>query len=329
MTDDAAFEHDLRAMLGARDPGAAPAALSVRVRDRFAEAPRSERRLRLTGWAIGLGSLAVVAVVVLAVVRLPGSIVGPIPGPGATPGATIAPFDPSAAGSGIVARPSDGGWTIVLVGALVAGLALSPRIRRRVPRIAVQVVFAVAAIGAILLGTTPFVDFRDGAAAGGLGWVEWLQPPDGASAGPSGRDTAVYEVAPDGVLTFGFDLHNRGPLPITVLGLTPDSRFQAWGVIQAVGLLRDPDQIDLSKPESTRTFSEVEVAPDERVFLVVAGRASRCALAPGSPADSNAASASFERVDVVYEVLGFQRVTTVELPFIGEVRMDFACMSRS
>ena len=33
-------------------------------------------------------------------------------------------------------------------------------------------------------------------------------------------------------------------------------------------------------------------------------------------------------VDVVYEILGLRWVTTVELPFVGDLRMDSACLSR-
>jgi hypothetical protein len=325
MTDDTAFERDVRAMLAARDPGPAPTHLEVVVRGRLMESPRRSRRGPAIGWALGVAALAILAVVVL---RARGAI-GLLPIDPGTGAATPTTFDPTATGSGLVDRPSDvfPVWFIVAAAIVVGGYA-AVRIRRRWPRLGAIGLAAAVGLGAYGLGTAPFVEWRTGAYKFGQGWEETTSPQDGTFVEPPERDQATFAVGPGGILTYGFDVTNSAKVPITILGVAPDAGARAWGVVNAVGLLDDSDMFDISQPDHTHRFSPIQVEPDQRVFLIVAGRAAACALPPGSPPDPNGGGASFASVDVVYEILGLRRVTAVDLPFVGDVRMDSACMSR-
>jgi hypothetical protein len=327
VTDDGTFERDLRTMLVGRDPGPAPAGLGRSVRARLDAEANARRRPIVARWALGLGSMAATVAIVVAIAALGLRAGSQPPTPGAFPSPAIPAFDPADAGSGIVPYQSDATWIVVAVGAVLVGMILGLRTKRR--RILIGIALAVAAttVGSMRLWTTSFVGFDQGVFESGLGWVATIEQPDGTTFGPPERPQETFQVAPSGILTFGFDVHNSAVVPITILGLAPEPMFRAWGEVQAVGLLRDPERTDIHDAANTEPFHPVDVAPNERVFLIVAGRADNCALAPGSPPDPNGAGASLDRVTVAYEILGIRRVSSVELPFVIDLRMNSTCTS--
>jgi hypothetical protein len=320
---DPAVERDLGAILAARDPGAPPDRLEAVVRERIAA--DGTRRLWPAALRWGMGTVALVAIAALVVALGSARWSGLMdPGVGATP-SPVAAFDPTANGAGIVERPGDVPTSLLVAAALVAAAAIAARrVAGRWVRSGLILLAGVGALVAYGIGTAPFVDFHDGVFQYGAGWVETPIGQSDESDLPGGRQR--FEVGPDGILTFGFDLHNRGPVSLTVVGLTPQVGM-AWGAFSAVGLARNPDVVDIRDPATTRAFVPTEVGPDQRLFLLVAGRASACALPPGSPPDPNGAGAVIGSVDVVYGILGVRRVSTVQLPFVGELAMDGDCMT--
>lgn len=321
MTDDA-FERDLRAMLAARDPGPAHARLEAEVRARLASDLARRRWPAAIRWGIGAAALVSVTalVVALGTVRWSGLIDG-----GALP-SPFPPFDPGAAGAGVVERPS-GFPTSLLVTLAIVVVAVTARwVGGRWRRPVAVVLAALVGLGAFGIGTADFVEFDQGGWQYGLGFIADDPTPDDAAHDPGLLVQATFQVAPGGILTFGFDVHNRGTLPITIVGFTPQTGM-AWGEVSAIGLVRNPDAYDIRDLATTRVFVPTQVSPDQRLFVVVAGRASTCALAPGRPPDPNGAGASFGSVEVVYEILGVRRVSTVQLPFSGWLPMNGTCMA--
>lgn len=321
MTDET-VERDLRAMFAARDPGAPPSRLETVVRDRIATDTSGRRWPAALRW--GIGAAALVSVVALVLALGTARLSGPIDDGAGTDLTPSTAFDPNATGAGIVERPVDFPTSLLVAAALVAAAGIAARrVRGQWVRSGLILLAAVAALFAYAIGTATFVDFRDGGWQYGTGWAETSGEAEGSDL--AGGDQK-FEVGPNGVLTFGFDLHNRGALPLTIVGVTPQAGM-AWGEVSAVGLVRNPDVYDINDPATTRVFVPTQISPDQRLFLVVAGRASRCALPPGSPPDQNGSGATFGSVEVVYEILGVRRVSTVELPFSGWILMDGDCLA--
>ncbi len=323
MTNDD-LERDLRAMLASRDPGSMSARLSAVVTERMAVEPVHRRWSAALRWAGATAAIALLIAFALAI-----GIVRPVArfdGPGTAAPLPLVPFDPSATGSGLVDRADGILWVALVAASLVAVAILARVIRGRWRRSGVILVGAFVALVVMSLSTVEAVDFHDGARQYGQGWIEPSpRAPDAVS--PLEEDQR-FQVPPNGILTFGFDVHNRTTLPITIVGVVPRPLGEeAWGRVVAAGLVRDPLAFDISAPASTRPFEATTVAPDQRLFLIIAGRASRCALAPGSPADPNGTGADLATVDVAYDIAGLRRVTRVRLPFVVDIPMDGACMA--
>jgi hypothetical protein len=235
------------------------------------------------------------------------------------PAATL-PFDPAADGNGLAGPPSDSPVVVVLVGAGLAALVaiVRPTSPRRRQVVAGLVGIAIATT--FVLRTSSFVAWTDGSAAPGRGFAPLRagDPPDAPQ---------YFPVGPGQVFTYGFDLTNVGPLPVEVLGVR-DAEGGSWLVgasgssssvaggslhVNAAGLLRDEGVISLDDND-TQPFQGIEVAPHEKRFLILAIRVGHCALGRDNRGDPSQSTDSFERVGVVYRVLGFEAMSVVTLP---------------
>ena len=317
---------EIRSMLAGRDPGAAPARLHVALGQIPTTVDRPSRLMkvprRLMPLAAGFGTIAILAGLVALVSLMGfGRAHGPV-GPGGTlaPQATLGPFDPTADGSGIASAPNDVPISIVLVACGVLALVATVRTKSRRRRAAASVVIGVILVAAFNLRYTPLVGWTGGGGAAGVGYI--------GSTGGLVADADIFAVGPYGVLTYGFDLTNTGPLPIDLIGLAPDPVGGAWAVgmgpsqtsvgagsirVTAAGLLRDPNSYSLL-PADTRPWERVHLSPGDRQFLVLAVRAGPCALGRDNRGDDFRSDDVLERVGVVYDVFGIETMATVTLP---------------
>jgi hypothetical protein len=339
MNDDR-LETELRSFLAGRDPGAAPARLHQTLREVPTTVGRSSsssiasaaRHMRPLAVAFGTLTVVVAVVAVGALVglgRLTSTSVGP-GASGATPSSAI-PFDPTTDGAGIASPPNDLLIPIVVGGCGVLAVATVLRPTSRRTRAAVSVLIAVAMTGAFYLRSGAFVSYAGGASAAGLGYV------DTTGQAPSGM--LMFVVGPGGVLTYGFDVTNVGPLPIDLLGLAPAVDGGSWKIgsgpsessfgpgsltVTAAGLTRDQDVVILEAPY-TRPFERVHLAPGAKQFVILAARAGRCALGRDNRGDPEQSNDSMNRVGVVYEVLGVRAMSIVTLPEPLLVPLQVGC----
>jgi hypothetical protein len=326
MNDDR-LETEIRSMLAGRDPGAAPARLHFALRQIPTTVGRPSRLLkvprRLMPLAAGFGTIAILGglIAVVGLVGL-GREPGPV-GPGGTlaPQSSWVPFDPTADGSGIASAPNDVPAALVIVACGVLAVVATVRTRSRQLRVAASVVIGLALIVVFSLRSVPLVGWVDGSVIPGIGILD--------STGGVVQDAEIFAVGPNGVLTYGFDLTNTGPLPIDILGFAPDPDGGAWAVgmgpsqasvgaasirVTAAGLLRDPNDCCILLPENTRPWERVHVAPREHQFVILAVRAGPCALGRDNRADPTRSDDVLEKIGIVYEVVGFQAMAVVTLP---------------
>ena len=319
---------EIRSMLAGRDPGAAPARLHVALGQIPTTVGRPSRLMkvprRMVPLAAGVGTVAVLAalVVVIGLVGIGRAAPGPVgPGASAAPQSTWVPFDPTADGSGIASAPNDVPAALVIVACGVLAVVATVRTRSRRLRAAASVVIGLALIVVFSLRSVPLVGWVDGSVIPGIGFLD--------STGGVVQDAEIFAVGPNGVLTYGFDLTNTGPLPIDILGFAPDPDGGAWAVgmgpsqasvgaasirVTAAGLLRDPNDCCILLPENTRPWERVHVAPREHQFVILAVRAGPCALGRDNRADPTRSDDVLEKIGVVYEVVGFQAMAVVTLP---------------
>jgi hypothetical protein len=312
MTEDR-IARDLVAALRARDPGPPPDGLLDRVAAIPSAEPAPGWRTRFARLAPATGVLAAVVVLALALTLVSRATSGPGPGSGATP-ASPAPFDATAEGPGLVASPS--GSEVIVVIALtifLASVALLV-VRRRAIQCLIAAMAAAVIGGTVWLNSFDAIGWQDGTFAPGIGY-----DPNVAVA----EDVAAFPVEPDGVLTFGFDLTNEAAVPVTIVGIAPSTDFRRWGRVTSAGLLRRENYIDIDPPHVV-AFRPVTIQPGERRFLVVAGRADKCAN--GDPDAGDTAGAVVGPIDVVYEILGFRRAAAI-VPHQMYIPMDEPCMS--
>ncbi len=325
MTDET-LERLVRDGLAWRDPGRPPGSLGDRVRaDRLDSGaarpwqPWATRAGAVTAAATASFVIALIGWLAVLERRTTGSVgQGPLPQP--------VPFDPTATGSGMF-EPTGNLVVLVAFVAVVALAVAGLRSRRPVVRWSILAVAGLLGVVVANLVNGTFVGWTDGATAYGRGYVANTGPED-----PQQQDDGTiprFVVGPNGILTFGLDVHNLAPVPITIVGLVRDSRQMAWGQVTAVGLLRDDNVVDLTDPAASRPFEPVHVEPGASVFLIVAGKASPCSLDRDTFNDPASAGASFGTIDVAYEILGVQRVSTVNMPFSPQLPMDGACLTRS
>lgn len=312
MSGDERLAADLRAVLARRDPGPARADLGAEIVGRVrahAMSVSTERRRRLVE---ALGTIATLAAVVgiaiaLTMPRPTGSL-----GSSDTGSAPAdVPFDP-VGGSGLV--PRENGWPVVLIplGLIVAaGWPVRALVGRR-GRLLLGAGFVAVAIVGVRLATYDSVAWTDGSFAAGPARDVHVREPT-----PRGQTRVTFTVPPGGVLTFGFDVTNTGPLPITLRGLVPSDPAFAWGRIGAAGV--PPSGDVTAEVERLRPLEPTIVSPGEKLFIVIAGIASPCALGRDNTDDPRATGAYILPVDVVYDIVGIRRVTAVQLPFEGYI----------
>jgi len=321
------FDLDLAAALLERDPGPARPSLVERVSAIPAESPlglRSglgDRFWPVARWA--LVAAAGAAVLVLAGLRWGGSST---PDVGSQPISGV--YDPTVVGPGLAATGTGLVPLAIAAIAIAAGIAIGWRSRRLAVQ-ALAVVLILAGLGASLVLTSyDAVAWTDGSVAAGLGYVQG--PP--ATEEPifdEGPPTRTFAPGPDGFLSFGFDVHNVGPLPITIVGIAPTGDGMAWGRVTSAALLREPSLIPAGlNPADLRPFVPVDLATGESTFMVVAGQTTACALGPTDDIANANGGAVVGYVDVVYEMLGVRRVTRIQTPIIVNIPMDSACMDR-
>ena len=324
MNDDR-LEMEIRSMLAGRDPGVAPARLHDALREIPITVGRSSPLFaawrRLSPVAAGLGAVALLAVLVVAVslIGLGRTASGP-GGSGASPSATWVPFDPTADGAGIADAPNDVPISIIIVACGVLAVLAIVRTKSRRLRAVAGVVIALTLALVFSLRSTPFVGWTVGEAIAGQGWID--------STGGVVADANIFAVGPYGVLTYGFDLTNTGPLSLDIIGLAPDPVGGAWAVgmgpsqssvgpgsirVTAAGLLRDPNVYSLL-PSDTRPWDRIHLAPGEHQFVILALRAGPCALGRDNRGDESSSDDVLDRVGVVYDVIGIQAMATITLP---------------
>lgn len=325
--NDNRLEAEIRSMLAGRDPGAAPARLHLALREIPATVGRSSPPINVPRWlvplAAGLGTVALLAAFV-AVISLVGlGRVAPSPvGPGGSPApqSSWVPFDPTADGSGIAFAPNDVPIALILAALAVLAVVATVRTKSGRHRAGASVVITVTLAVVFGLRSTALVGWTTGGAVAGLGYLD--------STGSVVANANIFAVGPYGVLTYGFDLTNTGPLPIDLLGLAPDPVGGAWAVgmgpsqtsvgagsirVTAAGLLRDSNVYSLLPPD-TRPWERVHLSPGEHQFLILALRAGPCALGRDNRGDGFRSDDVLERVGVVYDVFGIQAMATVTLP---------------
>jgi hypothetical protein len=324
MTDDR-LDAEVRALLARRDPGPGSAALH----DAVLAIPAAVRRpsvirkfgRQLMPVAAGLAAVAVL-VSIGAVAWLGRSTTGPGASGGPAPSGGPVPFDPTADGAGLMAPPTDLLVPVAVIACLVLALSVTLRPTSVRVRAVVTVVIAVLMWAGFWLRSGSFVSYAGGDAASGLGYVS--RDNDVASG------TQMYAVAPNGVLTFGFDVTNTSPLPIDIIGVTADTDGGTWTLgegptsssvktgslrVTAAGLLSDPNTSSL-EPSATRPFERVRVESEERAFVIVAARGGRCALGRSNVNDAEQSNDTLQQVGVVYEALGVRSMAIVKMPYL-------------
>lgn len=326
MLDDR-FERDLRAALRARDPGPAPAtvferAAGIRDREPGARWAVAGRTLSRLGGLVAAATVAVAAVGVLLLSRSLGISLEVPPGGGATP--SPIPFDPAIDGAGIVGGPTGMEVGAITVVAIVAAVISSALLKRLLVRGLVLGLLAVLVVATYAFSRWDALDWQGGAWAPGIGYVGSDPSAAEGSLGGDPIEAELYVVPPNGILTFGLDVHNRAAVPIAILGLAADHKDLAWGRITAAGMLRDPTAYSLA-PADTRPFAPLAVEPDGFAFIVVVGRAGPCATGRVNSGDEISASAQLNQLDVVYEMLGFRKQTTIDLPATINLPYDSQC----
>jgi hypothetical protein len=323
MTDDQ-FERELEAAVLARDPGPSSPALMQRLaaipdREPSTMAARARRAMsRFVQPAAAVVALS--ALLALVLMWRPSFVPSQLPpGVGANPGS--AAFDPTVDGAGVYAG-SEGSEivAILIVASMVTFLAVV-RVRPRAFK-----AVAVGAAVAVVLGAVTVYEF-DELESTGIIWYAGLgavadSPPDEGSLPEGERPSQAFIVEPNGVFSFGFDIHNRGPFPITVLGIVPDGRDLAFGRFTAAGWMGGDDGVSTVEPER---FAPLTLQPDGYQVLAVAARASACAIARDTTHDAFGAGAGVEVIQVAYEVVGIRKVATLQLPEVVRISVDPNC----
>lgn len=300
MTDDTAFERDLRTMLAARDPGPSSADLAATVRHRLA-AEHSSNRLVSMGRRAGTAVVAAcVAVLILAIVAArptatsPGAVTEPTP---------TVPYELQA-GDGVVRGDN---YPIAQVGAGVIVLMVLLRIlvarpTRRV-RIGAVVGIVILALVAARVGTPDAVAF-------GVNGEEALVP---GGHDPTGGGRFFVDVVGDSPFSLVVTIGNTSRLPLEIEGLAepppqlpgmiPQARFVGLGLIA-------DRSVDLTTAPRVR-FAPTTLSTGSSVDLALLGMAGQCSISPSTAAG---AFTWIDHVEIVYEQLTIRHTASVALP---------------
>jgi len=309
MNDDTAFEAEIRAMLGRRDPGSTPSHLGAAVVERIGlEGRRSRLTARtrpLVNTVAGLAAVVVVTVIVLG---------RPI-GPGSSPGVSPAPSTVPAlvAGDGVVAAPGAPLLQLLLAAGVVIGIGvLAARASRRiVGYAAVTAILGIVWVGS-MIGTSDAL--RGG--SGGFGVDPFMERPSSFSDG--------MFVRADGDVEFRilFGVVNDSRLPLDIVGLAPDQANLQDTTdtprLLALGYLPDDD---CCLPERARPLSRMSLQPGDLVQLVVLGRAGRCA----TTREPSTGAMLYESINLVYEQLTILHTEAVRLTDAVSIQNSGVC----
>jgi hypothetical protein len=291
MTDDR-LERDLRQFLVARDPGPAPLSIQDAVRTVPDTTPPSGMGgfLRRALPPLAAAAVLVVLVTVLASIRL-----GSFDGAGATPSPSteIGTLQP---GDGLVTVEPPLGIALVAAAAVVALVSITKRIRRGYRRV-IQTALALVVVGAVLMLSN--IDALSGSVSMATPSAPLTDPTDGND---------IFAVGPNATIPIGVWVTNSTSLPITILGLAQDPVATTVPTLPgpvAIGRFRDPDVIDPTRP---LPFAPITLQPHELTplaFLIATGD---CAATTNTGNYVDVA-----RIQVAYEVLGIQKVSTLFL----------------
>jgi hypothetical protein len=300
MTDDAALERDLRAMLAARDPGPAQATLVTAIRTQLAEDRAPTRLIRSArSAASAAGLVAIAAAIIFALVVARPVVIGP----GSTP--------PPEAVVPYVLKAGDGladplfvpffqaiAWLAVLIGLAIMAF----RSHRRF----VTISATLAIVGWVWVGAN--AGTSDALTIGGGTWA--LNPSSSQQPDEPGEFLGVDGDQPFHVI---LTVTNASRLPLELRGLAPSDNRELSdppmvpGFV-ALGSFPTRDIV----MEQVRPFAPVTVPPDGSVDLVLLGMAGSCALSVPPPGRTGGGFTSLESIDLVYEQLTI--VHTERLP---------------
>jgi hypothetical protein len=321
--DEDRLDREMKAVLRARDPGPAPSVLLQRVaaipdREPVTMAALARRTLSRFAQPVA-AAVALVAVAALLLMRQFSVVPAVGPGVGGTSGTV--PFDPTIEGAGVYAGST--GFEIIVILLVALTLAFLAIARIRLPALRAVLVGSAVVVG---LGAVA-IDNYDALESNGIIWYPGVgavrnTPPDGAMLPEGERPSQAFAVEPSGILTFGFDVHNQGPFPITVLGIVPDRRDLAFGRFTAAGWMGDESGVGTVEPER---FAPLTLQPDGYQVLAVAARASPCAVARDTSGDALSAGAGVQEIQVAYEILGIRKVATLQLPKVIRISLDPNC----
>jgi hypothetical protein len=316
MTDDTAFERDLRAMLAARDPGQAPARLAETVRKRLA-VPSSPNRFvafgRLAGASVVVGAAA--ALILAIVVARPIAT-----GPGASPLPTPTAAYTIQPGAGVVGD-AQVPFFQALAGLAAVGLlvALYARTRLRWVRIAAALGVLSIAFVALNIGTP-----------NAIGFVQGQYGVDPGREGPPDEPGMYVAVTGDSPFTMVLTVTNTSRLPLEVRGLAKDEaivfdtgrvlipRFVGLGVYAE----QDPHVTQI-EPTQLAPFQPFVLQAGEERDLVFLGLAGACAIPSVGPEGQS--GYTMETVRIVYEQLTIEHVASIDLPEPVEITTPGSC----
>ena len=304
------LEHELRALLHAREPGPAPYALRGRA-DRIPEEVGVAVRWR--GRLARLAPLLAAAATVGVLVTVARGLLNPSsgPGPGATPGSSVAPtmsFDPHLVGPGVMATPAwDPGGLVVVAVILLALASMTAKGRWRALPVGVAGLLVAYALAASLLPV------RIGNSGFGVGLATTM-----AEQAPASDQQVLFEHAAAGEpFSVGLFLYPDSPVPVTLEGIVvpfvDEQTPVGYPLWQAVWL-DDAPNFGMTGP--SRPFEPVMM--DDGVVVWLVGRAGMCAMGPAFDPQHPASDIDYTiltEITLQVRVLGWPRTVAIPLPF--------------
>ena len=266
---------------------------------------------RAVGSLLGLAAVAAIAVGILSIGALRGSVSGSAVAPVTFPGPAMADVGPVA---GLVPHPAIEGMVlafVVLAGGLLA-LAVGLLVLRH-PRGALVALLAGLAIpGAIaVLATMPRVtgDERFGSQTTPISPVEMP---------PGSTESLLYIAArPGETFQTSFAFVNNGPLPVTVHGIERIAGRPTDPEWVAVNLV--PDAVArapvVGSPIDGEPFAAFRLDAGEARQVLLIGTPGSCAVGAFDPADARAFDYLPVPIRVVYDVAGWPRSEAITLSY--------------
>jgi hypothetical protein len=297
MNDDI-FERDLRALLAARDPGPAPAALAMLVGSRLETDHGPQRLVAMGRWAGTAAVLAALAAVLIltVVVSRPTAVT-----PGSSPLPTPAQPYSIQPGDGVVTEDHVPVAQEIAALVALAGLFVMVRLTtdRRV-RIGAILGIALIVLVTARIGTSDAIGF--------VGGVTSVEPGASGASDPPGMHVSVTGDRP---FTIIVTITNTSRLPLTIEGLPVQGTNTVNGRTQPrlVGL---GAHSVCCTATAVQPFQPTILQPDGSVDLAIGGLAGDCAVPPFTSAAQR--YSSFDQVSFVYEQLTIWHTAVVTLP---------------